>query len=364
MKSDIPKSIKVLTITFGSLTLLACLVFFIAWVIGFHPSKIQAEPVQCKASAPTLDSEKPIKIMSWNIQFMAGKNYVFFYDLFDGSGPDERPTRNDIEITLREISRIIMAEDPDILLLQEVDDGAKKTDYEDQLTRLLGIVDKYSCYTSAFYWKSTFVPHPRIWGAVGTKLVILSKFKIDSAIRYQLPYLTADPFSRQFQFKRAILEAKIPTSNGKSISIMDTHLDAFAQGDDVMKKQIEYIDKLLQKMLSNGQQFIIGGDFNLLPPGAYSSLATDQQKYYSNPTEITPLFSKYTVVPPKKHLNCKEHKMWFTHFPNDPSVKQPDRTIDFFFLPKELTLTDQYVRHHDTQKISDHFPLIVNVKFQ
>jgi endonuclease/exonuclease/phosphatase family metal-dependent hydrolase len=26
--------------------------------------------------------------MNWNVQYMAGKNYVFFYDRLDGSGPD------------------------------------------------------------------------------------------------------------------------------------------------------------------------------------------------------------------------------------------------------------------------------------
>jgi len=130
---------------------------------------------------------------------MAGKNYVFFYDLLDNSGPDGRPSPEDIAKTLKEVARIIQDENPDVILLQEVDDGAKRTDYEDQLASLLPLLPKeYACYASAFYWKASFVPHPRIMGAAGMKLSTISKYKMTEAVRHQLALIPADPLTQQF----------------------------------------------------------------------------------------------------------------------------------------------------------------------
>jgi len=56
----------------------------------------------------------------------------------------------------------------DVVLLQEIDDGAARTDYNDQLARLLPLLPpEYVCHTTAFYWKAAYVPHPRIHGGAG-----------------------------------------------------------------------------------------------------------------------------------------------------------------------------------------------------
>ena len=65
----------------------------------FHPRSRQAEDVTCPADTAALQPGQPVKIMSWNVQYMAGKDYVFWYDLFDDSGPDERPSTQAIAAT-------------------------------------------------------------------------------------------------------------------------------------------------------------------------------------------------------------------------------------------------------------------------
>ena len=101
---------------------------------------------------------------------------MFFYDLPGGKGPDKRPSKEDIAATLNEVARVIREENPDIILLQEVDDNARRTDYQDQLALLLELIPAdYKFHASAFYWQSPFVPHPKIMGKVGMKL---STFKL------------------------------------------------------------------------------------------------------------------------------------------------------------------------------------------
>ncbi|MBF0107411.1 MAG: endonuclease/exonuclease/phosphatase family protein, partial [Deltaproteobacteria bacterium] len=140
------------------------------WFLTYHPKDIEKENTYCDPLAPTpsLSAGRDLKILSWNVQYMAGKKNVFFYDKPDGSGPDTRPEARDILATLKEVVRIINAETPDIVLFQELDDGAKRTDYANQLELLLSKIGKdYPCYTSSYYWKAAFVPHPKIMGPVG-----------------------------------------------------------------------------------------------------------------------------------------------------------------------------------------------------
>lgn len=240
----------------------------------YHPKAILNEPVRSRGTAPELQAGQRLKVLNWNVQFMAGKNYVFFFDEWDGSGPDKRPARNDIEATWVEVLRVIKDEDPDVLILQEIHVGSASTDREDQVHRLVdSLPPEYSCWTSAWYWKASFVPHPKIMGSAGMKLVILSKYKIDSAVRYQLPLMPNDPLTRQFNFKRAVLEARLPVQGGNVLSLMNIHMDAFAQGSDTMERQVDYVVRLLGETEKAGRSFVITGDFNLVPPGlSYSRL--------------------------------------------------------------------------------------------
>lgn len=345
---------------------MVCLVVIVStmvWVVTYHPDDVQIEQVVCLDDAPLIKPGQKLKILTWNVQYMAGKNYVFWYDLFDGSGPDERPSSSDIASTLRAVARVIKEEDPDIILLQEVDDGARRTDYDDQLEKLLALLPKsYGCHTSAFYWKASFVPHPKIMGSVGMKLSTISKYKINEAKRHQLALIPKGPITRQFNLKRAILEARFPQTDGKTLAALNVHLDAFAQGTRTMEQQVEQTVALLNKLSSEGLNWVIGGDFNLLPPGgAYDRLVESEKRYYNPNTEIEVIFRLFKGIPGLDEARGPEYKKWFTHFPNKESIICPDRTIDYIFISNGIHLGDHYVRQNDTLEIADHFPVVAEL---
>ena len=328
----------------------------VIYSMTMHPSKIKKEAIIGADTVSILEAAQQVKVLSWNVQYMAGKEYVFWYDELDNSGPDIAPSRENIEKTFGEVVRVIQDEEPDVILLQEVHDGAKRTFKEDQLKRLLEFLpDEYSCYTQAFYWKARYVPIKQIMGSVGMKLVVISKYKIDNAIRHQLAIMPKNILERQFQFKRAVLEVHLPVKGGKSLALMNTHFDAFAQGDDTMQKQVAEVDALLKSLTIKQHPYAIAGDFNLIPPGTYA-LYDDKEKAYYNPnTEIKVLFDKYNAIPALEDTLGEERKNWFTHFPN--RIDKPDRTIDYFFYSDNLVLIDKYIRQHDTLTISDHLPV-------
>ncbi|MEM7184025.1 MAG: endonuclease/exonuclease/phosphatase family protein [Spirochaetota bacterium] len=333
-------------------------IIILARVTSLQPPPQMEKEVVCPKTAPVLQKGSKIKVLNWNVQFLAGKNYVFFYS----GGPDVRPSSSDIEKTSREIARIILAEKPDIILLQEVDDGAKRTDYEDQLQKILKLLPvEYACYASAFYWKNAFNPHPKILGSTGMKVSTISKYKISQALRFQLPTIPDNFLVKNFNLKRAILQTKLPLASGGELVVMNTHLDAFAQGYDTMQQQIDYVDAMLSKL--KGQQdkhWFLGGDFNLLPPGfSLDKLNAESRAYYNKETEITKLFQKYTSVVTLADLQGDRQADFYTHLSNKFKTPAPSKPIDYIFYGN-LQKEDYYVRSADALKISDHMPLIVN----
>jgi endonuclease/exonuclease/phosphatase family metal-dependent hydrolase len=345
---------KILSAILGVILML----FAMFYISTFHPDDIQKEKVNSGEKSPLLEKGKEYKVLSWNVQYMAGKNYLFFYDEWDGSGPDVRPKSEDIALTFKRVAEIIKNENPDIILLQEMDYNAKRTDNKDQLAELLKLLPaEYASYTDSFYWKAAFVPHPKIMGRVGMKLTIISKYKIENATRYQLPLMPNNYVVENLQFKRAVLEAAFPLKDGGSISMMSTHLDAFAQGSDTMQRQVQYIADLLTGMNSKKSEWIIAGDFNLLPPdNSYDFLPEVEKPYFQKESEMKVLYEKFKVLPTLSDM-AKNRSAYFTHFAN--YNKEADRTIDYAIHSDKVKVKEFYVRSKDTKDISDHFPVVV-----
>lgn len=356
----------------------------LVWATTFHPAPVEPVPVRCGQGVserpsdaaggrlPRLRWGQRLRVMTWNVQFMAGKGYVFFYDVLDGSGPDERPSHEAIVHTLDEVARVVADEEPDVLLLQEVDDGAARTDGMDQLVELLKRLPRWrGCVAEAWYWKAAFVPHPRILGRVGMKLVTLSRYEIARATRYQLPEMPADPLTRQFQLKRAVLETVLPIEPqasgqggraGGELVVLNTHLDAFAQGDDTMARQVARVLAIVEEQDRAGRPWVLGGDFNLLATrAAYDRLAPPQRAYFNPSTELEPLTARYRTVPSPTEIDGPHADRWTTHFPNDPTVDHPDRTLDYLVLSPLVRLGDHSVRRLGTLAISDHLPVLATV---
>ena len=130
---------KLLLFGSGALAAVAAALAVLVYALTYHPQPVEPVPVLGGTNAPVLKAGQKLRILSWNVQYLAGKNYLFWYETPAGyQGPvAERPSTEDIARTLAEVARIMTEEKPDIVLLQELDDGSKRTDYMDQLTRLL-----------------------------------------------------------------------------------------------------------------------------------------------------------------------------------------------------------------------------------
>ncbi|MEE3135532.1 MAG: hypothetical protein VX261_02160, partial [Candidatus Neomarinimicrobiota bacterium] len=93
-----------------------------------------------------------IKVMSWNIRFGVARLRFFG----DGCGDRVILKKSEVYEALEDLVKKIKMEDPDILLLQEVDVQSKKTGYIDQAQWLVDHTDfNYGAYASM--WESQII---------------------------------------------------------------------------------------------------------------------------------------------------------------------------------------------------------------
>ena len=118
---------------------------------GYYPKAEQEEPITQLADAPLLNRQNTFKVLSYNVQFMAGKDYTFWFGVPEANGPDSHASADAVQKTLAQVAHIITDEDADFVFLQEVDDGAKRTGKKDQLQALLELLPAtYAYHTHAF----------------------------------------------------------------------------------------------------------------------------------------------------------------------------------------------------------------------
>ncbi len=111
------------------------------------------EAIMYRANNITEFSAKDtIKVMTWNIRFGVARLRFFG----DGCGDRVILKKNEVYEALEDLVEKIKVEDPDILLLQEVDVQSKKTGYIDQAQWLVDHTDfNYGAYASM--WESQII---------------------------------------------------------------------------------------------------------------------------------------------------------------------------------------------------------------
>lgn len=319
----------------------------------------------CDAPASQWSAHQPLKVLTYNVQYMASKNYFFFYDA--EAGTDNKPSMEHTVWTLDQVAKIVADENPDILMLQEInDEGDSRTYGVDQVAALQErLADAaYPCRADAHYWQAGYVLHPQVLGSVSMKLTTLSRYPLHSARRHQLPLMDNDAVTQRFYFQRALLETHITAETGQSVALINTHFDAWGAGSDLMQRQVATTQALLRQLDASDTPWIFGGDLNSLPPDGqqqWQRLEQDGVGEYDKDTALAPLYRNYGAIPPLDKLtqtDASKVSQWHTHFSNDPRVTAPDRTIDYIFYSRDWRADDARVRQHDTLNVSDHLPVV------
>lgn len=302
-----------------------------------------------------------LKVMTWNIKFGGGRIDFFF----DCHGDRVIMEKSEVIDNMALLSEKIREVNPDILFIQEADVNAKRSAYVNQVQYLLQNTDlNYAAYASQ--WKAKHIPSDGI-GKMDSGNAVLSKWKFTDAKRIALPLIKSQNFIvRYFYLKRNILEINLE-NKGESIKLLTTHLSAYAK-DDTKKKQLDILKNYVDSIHQEGQEFILGGDFNSLPPFSQQtsnfddSVCTDEDfeadNYKSETEWMMPFYENYKVAIPLE--NFKENNS--THFSHTTDKNGYwNRKVDYLFTNGSFVPTSGNTLQQWMQ-VSDHAPIVVNYK--
>ncbi len=332
--------------------------------VFYYSSRIESPPTEVIE----------LKIMTWNIRFGIGR--VLWFG--DSCGDRVIMSKDEVYPNLRKMADMINQTKPDIILLQEVDINSKKSGYIDQIQWLLD--NTYFNYgVFAFTWKSPFVPSDGL-GRINEGNAILSRWKILDGTRIKLPRREdQDALTHYFYVQPCILRAKISLPQKDHFFVFNTHLSAFAT-DDSKKKQIDVLMTELNNSNSRGDHFVLGGDFNLLPPNSDSTdycfedmcssesfHKSDDDPFHkdgSNYTEeimwLQPLYDLYLPAVSLEAYSINQSK-YFTH--STMVNTNGDRKLDYLFTNLNWKNGSEFT-HKNVLTISDHAAVSATVEVQ
>ncbi len=301
------------------------------------------------ASQADLGARGSLRVVSWNLQFCGGRAEPYFYE----GGTRVRVPAADQARALRGVVDVLRALDADVVLLQEVDRGSRRTDGADQLAVLLHDLPGYAAVSAAVH-RNRFVPYP--WpplGRMNLHVATLSRSSPCLSSRISLPGLHEPKLRAWFNLHRALLTTGFRLADGRTLQVGNTHLSAFSGGDDTLPRQLRIVGEWLANA---GATAILGGDFNLLPPGDNADrLPSDRDDHPRDRTEIDAFFATHaSVLPPVEQLKSGTG----TYLP--PGATGPDRTLDWIFTSAHLRPIRAWVEAVDPF-VSDHWPVVADL---
>jgi len=318
----------------------------------FSPAEREEIESPCADDAQPLSPGRDFRVVSWNLQYSAGRKHRFFYDGGEAVHVPATDSSEAVAGIVAALSRL----NPEIALLQEVDRGSTRTQQLDQLPAFAAALSA-RCQASTSYHRSPFVPHPssKPLGRVDMHLSLLTRPPLLGAVRHALPLLRESRLRQLFNLKRALLVAELPIDGSElPLVIAVTHLSAFSEGDGTLEDQLGILKRWMDERPAS-QPWLLGGDFNALPPG-------DDLERLGEET------ASYRAAQPAMQALLKSHK---NAFPAalEPSARtwlpygtsQPDRKIDWLFYGGPLELLEARVAG-EFQELSDHLPLVARFR--
>ena len=291
-------------------------------------------------TAPAADPPE-VRVMAWNIKYGAAR-IPFWFDCW---GDRAQLTEEEVENNMSGIYELIKEANPDILMVEEIELHSRRSQYFNMIQGILDATDlNYAAYFET--WDSRYVPSEGL-GRINLGNAIFSRFPITSAQRItQMDRTDLDALTETFYIRRAIGRVELQLGM-LSLAAFVVHTEAYDE-DGTKGRQIEQIYDVVSQ---ESGPFILGGDFNELPPTAVQlegfpderteALCSDEfdQPPYT-PELMAPFFENFSPSITLDRYGDDEasQSRYFTH-----SVLGPDevnesgapgdwnRTLDYLF---------------------------------
>ena len=306
---------------------------------------------------PKILSDSTYTFLIWNLGYGGlGKEVDFFYD---GGKMVTSPKEHVVKNNKGMVDFLIQNKDVDFIMLQETDRNSKRSWKIDQVEEFANALPDHN-YAFTVNYDVKYLPFPftnpigKVYGGIQT----LSKFTPVESKRIALPNITDFP-RKLFYLKRCLLEQRYRLANGKDLVVINTHFEAYDAGGLVKKQQRDLTKKILEDEFAKGNYVILGGDWNIAPPGfnvhtwEHEKL-TDELYLMNNDSIYVPgwkyVFDPTTATNRKNETSYVEGKTFKT-------------IIDYFYISSNIEVEE--VKGIDLGfNYSDHNPVRLKIRLK
>lgn len=302
-----------------------------------------------KLSLPEIATAQSFKVMTWNISYAFGVGS-------EGTSGYHQLTRQEYDKRFHALLNVIKKEDPDILLLQEIDFDSKRTHHQDQALAIAQAAG-YSYIAYAVSWDLNYVPFPdglsRHFGKIRSGGAVLSRFKIvDNQVQlYEKPF--ENPFWYNWFYLFRYAQVVTLEINGEKHNIINAHLEAFNK-----QNRLDQIKQMVQLAGQSNQLLLMGGDYNTTPTVATKKHAFED--YPEDDYREDGAYQQLQNIPNMRDTISQEEyaadeALWFT-FPST----SPERKLDYIFIADKLSVDSKQIIQTTA---SDHLPIVTTLQF-
>ena len=308
------------------------------------------------------ETGKRYRITSCNIGFGAySADYSFFMD----GGKESRARSADAVVSNTTGSlEAVGSCAPDFALFQEVDVDGTRSHHVDQLSVIASCVSAsmFPAYNAVFAQNYDspylFYPFTEPHGANRSGIATFTGFRIDSAVRRQLPIETG--LMKLVDLDRCYSVSRIPVEGGKELVLYNLHLSAYTSDGAVAIRQLELLLGDMKSEYEAGNYCVAGGDFNKDLPGNSGDLfgvPANESDAWAQPIPDGTIPEGLRLVVPL-HEDAPVASCRTASEPYDIATSFRI-TVDGFVVSDNVTVLDSNVI--DTQfQYSDHNPVYMD----
>lgn len=296
------------------------------------------------SGAEAEERDNKLVVLTWNIAYGYGK----------GSGDESYTPKSPEEMaaSLNLIGDAIKDSNADIVLLQEVDFGSRRSHYVNQLEELSKMTGlRYAA--KALSWKANYVPFPywppsRHFGRVRTGGAVLSRYPIISNTVTLHPKPENNTlFYNAFYLFRYSQHVRVETGD-KVLSVINNHFEAF----DSPSRESEANALAAIVAGIEGRALIIGGDMNTVPPEASvkHGFSDDDADYRGEHTIsiLRQMLGIKDIVDVEDYTHNEQAYFTFPSY-------APSERLDYIFVSNDVHVLD--VEVIQAGEMSDHLPV-------
>jgi endonuclease/exonuclease/phosphatase family metal-dependent hydrolase len=296
--------------------------------------------------APDPGASPKLRVVAWNVKYGAGR-IPFWFDCW---GDRVEMSKAEVQGNMAGIYGLVNEVKPDILMAEEIELNSRRSAYYDMIRGVLEHTDmNYAAYFET--WNSAYIASEGV-GRINLGNAIFSRYPIVLAERIRQPDRTdQSALTAKFYIHRAVGRVEIEVRAGIKVAALVVHTEAY-DNDGTKQKQIQQIHDLLK---AEKLPFLVGGDFNELPPTAVRKVKFPDERAtavcsaeFTQPPYTPEVMQKF-YDDFQGHIDLARYgtdetaqARYFTHTtlgPDDTNEEGKhgdwNRTLDFLFIRKQ-----------------------------